>query len=502
MSDVNELMSQALEAAKAGDRERAKQLLQEVVEEDEENIKAWLLLARVTENDDERRICLTTVLQLEPGHAAATEMLAKLDAKLGRPPEDEIYPGIPRRVLRLVVLACGVFGVFVCIVVFTIAGGINSGRANETATVVAFYNQATAEQADREATLTQIAFELTEEAIAATQVELTRNPPPTETPDLPPTWTPSPTPEDTSGALPPLDPPPALPGTIVGWGGRSFFNNEFRDIRLYSIPAEGRFRTINTDAGLYPAIHPTGQRVMYMRYSSFLNSWTLYAVNIDNTQTQDLGELVRDEFNIDEPQMPAYSPDGQQVLFVAKMRGTDNDQLFLLNTVNGVTARLTSDDASYSYPAFGPRGDRVVFVRSSPTEGTDLYMIDLRQSGFPMRPLTDNLNSMIESAPSWAQDGGSSNIVYAAARPGDPNNSDIMLMQLVNDSPDTLVVLPLIATEADERYPVLSPDGRYVAFASNRSRFYDIYIFDRQTEELYQLTATDDPEFPGGWAPN
>jgi Tol biopolymer transport system component len=45
----------------------------------------------------------------------------------------------------------------------------------------------------------------------------------------------------------------------------------------------------------------------------------------------------------------------------------------------------------------------------------------------------------------------------------------------------------------------LSPDARYLAFASNAAGQYDIYVVNQNTGELSQLTSSLDDEFPGDW---
>ncbi len=45
-----------------------------------------------------------------------------------------------------------------------------------------------------------------------------------------------------------------------------------------------------------------------------------------------------------------------------------------------------------------------------------------------------------------------------------------------------------------------SPDGRYLAFASDRSGNYDIYIYEFMTGQTWQLTDTEEEDYPGGWA--
>jgi TolB protein len=50
--------------------------------------------------------------------------------------------------------------------------------------------------------------------------------------------------------------------------------------------------------------------------------------------------------------------------------------------------------------------------------------------------------------------------------------------------------------------PEISPDGRYVAFSSNRSGFWDIYILDLQTGDLEQFTDTAAYDANPSWSPD
>jgi tetratricopeptide (TPR) repeat protein len=68
-------LCEGIAAAKAGQRDRARELLTRVVEQDEKNVLAWLWLSGAVDNLDEREICLENVLTLEPDNAAARKGL-------------------------------------------------------------------------------------------------------------------------------------------------------------------------------------------------------------------------------------------------------------------------------------------------------------------------------------------------------------------------------------------------------------------------------------------
>ena len=70
--DVGSWLRAGIAAAKAGQRERARTLLMRVVEQDEENVSAWLWLSGVVDSLDDREVCLENVLTLDPDNDAAT----------------------------------------------------------------------------------------------------------------------------------------------------------------------------------------------------------------------------------------------------------------------------------------------------------------------------------------------------------------------------------------------------------------------------------------------
>jgi tetratricopeptide (TPR) repeat protein len=72
-------LPEAIRAARAGQREEARTLLLQIVEDDENNELAWLWLSGVVEADEERRVCLENVLALNPNNEAARRGLAKLE---------------------------------------------------------------------------------------------------------------------------------------------------------------------------------------------------------------------------------------------------------------------------------------------------------------------------------------------------------------------------------------------------------------------------------------
>jgi len=91
--DPSELIRRGQAAARIGAQDEARRLLRQAVELDPKRADAWLALAGVEENTQDKIVCLETVLTLEPGNADAKlglEMLhaRKAAAPVGRSQDD------------------------------------------------------------------------------------------------------------------------------------------------------------------------------------------------------------------------------------------------------------------------------------------------------------------------------------------------------------------------------------------------------------------------------
>jgi len=70
-------------AVQQGDLERARELLLQVVEYDEENAEAWLWLSGAVEDLEDQQTALENVLALDPDNVYAQQGLRYLQQKYG-----------------------------------------------------------------------------------------------------------------------------------------------------------------------------------------------------------------------------------------------------------------------------------------------------------------------------------------------------------------------------------------------------------------------------------
>ena len=166
---------------------------------------------------------------------------------------------------------------------------------------------------------------------------------------------------------------------------------------------------------------------------------------------------------------PAWSPDGKRLAVVIL------DRIWTTSPDGRDGRELTRIPESEREPAWSSDGKRLVFAADR-GQGFDLYLIDAR-GGVPERVLDLDGD---ERTPSWTPDG---RIVFAH-RAADEFQWDLFL---VDPSGPEAERIPLRLTQSpdDELQPRVSPDGRRIAFTSNRNSDdgdYDIWmmrLFDR-----------------------
>ena len=163
----------------------------------------------------------------------------------------------------------------------------------------------------------------------------------------------------------------------------------------------------------------------------------------------------------------AVAPDGGRLGMSRIDPQANTADIWILELARGVETRLTSDrfnDAGVMWPPDGAR----VYFRSNRRGMNNLYVRPAngsRGEELVFEEVGDDRSSMISA--SLSADG--SRVVYMTT--GLRSSYDIMDLTL---SP--LVTKPLLNGEFNEAQPVLSPDGRWVAFTSDETGAQQVYI--------------------------
>ena len=159
---------------------------------------------------------------------------------------------------------------------------------------------------------------------------------------------------------------------------------------------------------------------------------------------------------------------------------------------HGPAKRLTDIPGSNVMPAWAPDGSEIAFVNSGLTGIPDIYRMDA--DGSNESSLTSGL--LFELEPTWYP--GGRRIVYSDA-------DDLFSMTLDAGGTPTGVPTRLTKNAGVDRQPTVSPNGKRIAFSSDRDGDYDIYVMkaapESSTNQPVKLTRNTRPDTLPDWSP-
>ncbi len=155
------------------------------------------------------------------------------------------------------------------------------------------------------------------------------------------------------------------------------------------------------------------------------------------------------------------SPDEKRVV-VSEARGLLD--LWLLDLARGSSTRFTFDPGADQFPIWSPDGSRIVF--SSIREGSNNLFWKVSSGAGRDELLLKTPQAKFTT--DWSADGHY--ILYYAIDP--KTKADLWVLPLTGDRKP----LPFLQTEFNERQGRLSPDGRFMAYVSDESGRWEVYM--------------------------
>lgn len=221
---------------------------------------------------------------------------------------------------------------------------------------------------------------------------------------------------------------------------------------------------------------------------------------------------------------PSPNPDGSRLVFISVIAG--KEQLFTMKADTSDAIQITRDDANHEDPAWSPDGAKIAYVTITKTQER-IYVMN--PDGSDATPVSPAAARAIH--PAWSAD--SKKIIYCTdddLQPPRKNDSDIDVVELATGKVTTLITggvntypawspdmkhlvfrrmlgdmnSEVFIADGDGRnarnltnhpafdgWPAWSPDGRLIAFASNRNLRYQIFVMNSDGSNVRLVANTE-----------
>ena len=167
-----------------------------------------------------------------------------------------------------------------------------------------------------------------------------------------------------------------------------------------------------------------------------------------------------------------FAPDGRQLALQINMVGAGAD-VRVYEWERDVLSRLIADPGNHANPVWTPDGRRIVFGSTPANQGTlNLYWRRADGVGEVQR-LTDSPYGHV--AGSWHPSGKF--LAFAELNP--QTNFDLLILPMEGDENSGWrpgKPTAFLNSRFDERNPMFSPDGRWIAYQSNESERNEVYV--------------------------
>jgi serine/threonine protein kinase len=163
---------------------------------------------------------------------------------------------------------------------------------------------------------------------------------------------------------------------------------------------------------------------------------------------------------------PWLSPDERQVAVERTDPVTGRHTIWTLDLARQITSRLVADAAGAHEPVWSPDGRRVVFTSNRAGGIGELYAT--RGEGGPDELILESPGKLMQVATDWSLDGRY--LLYAVDQLA--GHADLWVMPMASGQ----MPQSFLDTTANEIQGQFSPDARWIAYASNESGSYQVYV--------------------------
>ncbi len=155
----------------------------------------------------------------------------------------------------------------------------------------------------------------------------------------------------------------------------------------------------------------------------------------------------------------SFSPDNERIIFSSRINGQSD--LWLMDQRQELVQITKTDSADEYSPAWSPDGQWIIFVKRGLTHRYEICRVNVKNSA--------NVETLLQDSTELDTPSPSGNKIYFQRQ--EKNKFHIYRMSEAGKN-----VEPFTHSTSNEIHPSISPNGKWIAYVSDATGFYEVYI--------------------------
>jgi TolB protein len=232
--------------------------------------------------------------------------------------------------------------------------------------------------------------------------------------------------------------------------------------------------TVNRSIDITPAFAPDVATIAYTSYRSGYPDIVLQSLRDARApMTPARGTTEAQNF------LPAWSPDGTKIAFMSNRDG--NNEIYIVNRDGTGLRRITNHPGADATPTWSPSGNQIAFT-SDRTGPPQVYIVNIDGTGL-QRISQESYCDRATWSPAPLNE-----IAYASRAGG---GFEIRIFDF--NTRETHAITDGVGSNES---PAFSPNGRHIAFVSDRTGTQQVYTIARDGTDLRQITKAGSNRYP------
>jgi TolB protein len=232
-----------------------------------------------------------------------------------------------------------------------------------------------------------------------------------------------------------------------------------------------------------PSPNPDGTRLVYISVTA--GKEQLFIMNADTSAQI---QITRDDGDHEDP---AWSPDGKHIAFVLITK--TEERIYVMNPDGSDRRAVSPADARAIHPAWSSDSRKVIYCTDDDLKPPRKNDSDIDMADLASGKMTTLITGGVNTFPNWSPD--MKHIVFR--RVLGEMNSEVFIADGDGGNPRNLTNHP-----AFDGWPAWSPDGKLIAFASNRNARYQIFIMAPDGTDVRLVANTEGRATLPRWSPD